>query len=289
MKSFSSLAMAVLRSVLVLLAAVAAPTSIFAQATGDRFTIGVLPNVSARIILSSYQPMRAYFERELGKPVDIVTATQFQDFSDRTLKGEFDIVITAPNLGRVAQLDASWNLIAVYEPKIPALVVSKADNADARPEQIKGKSVAIANPQSLVALVAKRWLAERNLVEDRDFKVVVAANDDSLGVLLNSGESPWAIMSMGEFRAKSEQMRSTLRIVHQIAEVPGFFVMTRPGLPAAQQDRLKQLMMAFAGSAEASEFFRLSGFKNIRPPASSDMSFLDPYLDATRQGLGLRR
>ena len=277
---------------LALLIATMAPAGALAQATPamtKRFTIGVLPNVSARLILASYQPMRAYFERELGVPVDIATGTQFQDFSDRMLKGEYDLAITAPNLGRVAQLDAKWDLLAIYEPKIPALVVAMASNTEDRPDQVRGKSVAMANPQSLVALIAKRWLAERNLVAERDFKVLVAANDDSLGAVLNSGEAPWAVMSMGEFRAKPEELRKTLRIVHRIAEVPGFYVMANPTLDPAKREQLKKLILAFPRSAEAPDFFRLSGFTKIREVEASDISFLDPYLDATRQGLGLKR
>jgi phosphonate transport system substrate-binding protein len=102
-------------------------------ANSARFTIGVLPNVSARIILNSYQPMRAYFERVLGMPVDIATGTNFQDFSSRTFKGEYDLIITAPNLGRVAQMDAQWDPLAIYEPKIPALLVALKTNTNDQP------------------------------------------------------------------------------------------------------------------------------------------------------------
>jgi phosphonate transport system substrate-binding protein len=255
---------------------------------GSRFTIGVLPNVSARIILRNYQPMRSYFERELGAPVDVSTGTNFRDFSSRTFKGEYDLIITAPNLGRVAQIDANWDLLAIYEPKIPALVVSLKSNADDKPEQVRGKAVAMANPQSLVALIAKRWLAEKQLIADKDYKVVVAANDDSLGAVLNSGAAPWAVMSMGEFKAKPQAMRDTLRIVQEITKVPGFYVMANPKLSAEKRKQLQSLMLAFPKSAEGPEFFKLSGFKHIRPIEPTDMSFLDPFLDGTRQGLGLK-
>ena len=259
-----------------------------AAANSARFTIGVLPNVSARIILNNYQPMRAYFERVLGMPVDIATGLNFQDFSSRTFKGEYDLIITAPNLGRVAQMDALWDPLAIYEPKIPALLVSLKTNTNDQPQQVRGKAVAMANPQSLVALLARRWLAERQLVAEVDYKTLIVANDDSLGAVLNSGEAPLAVMSMGEYMAKTQAMRDTLRIVREIDKVPGFFVMANPKLATDKRKQLQSLILALPQAAEGAEFFNRSGFKTIRKIEPADMSFLDPFLGSTRQDLGLK-
>ena len=82
----------------------------WAQPASAALSIGVLPNVSARVLLASYQPMREYFERALRQPVTIVTAPDFRAFAANSLKGEYDIVVTAPNLGRVMQLARSGSL-----------------------------------------------------------------------------------------------------------------------------------------------------------------------------------
>lgn len=269
-----------------LAALLAAPVG--AQTGAPAFAIGVLPNVSARIILSSYQPMREHFERELQQRVEIVTAPDFRSFTERTLKGEYQVAVIAANLGRVAQIDAGWELLAVYEPRIPALVVAAADNLDPSPGQLRGKSLAMANPQSLVALAALDWLRTQGLEPDRDFRTVLAANDDSLGAVLRSGEAPWAIMSMGEFRAKPEAMRNALRIVREVAKVPGFFVMANPKLPAAQRQRLKALFLGFPQTDEGRKFLSQAGFQGIREATDADLKFLDPFNDATRRGLGMK-
>lgn len=255
---------------------------------GPAFTIGVLPNVSARLILASYQPMREYFERELQQHVEIATAPDFRSFSERTLKGDYQMVIIAPNLGRVAQLDGNWEPLAIYEPKIPGVAVSMATNADNSPNQLKGKGLAMANPQSLVALVGLQWLKAQGLQSGTDFNTVVAANDDSLGAMLRSGETPWAIMSMGEFRAKPEALRQSLRIVHEFARLPGFFVMGHPKLAPAQRQRLRSLMLQFPTTDHGRRFFSLSGFANIRDITDADLKFVDPFNDITRKALGLR-
>ena len=257
----------------------------FAQQSTATLRIGVLPNVSARLILTTYQPVREYFERELKRSVDIATAPDFRSFAENTRRGDYDVIVTAANLGRVAQADSNWQPLAIYDPKIPAILVAMADNPNPSVAQLRGKSLALANPQSLVALAGLEWLGGQGLRQGVDFKTVTAANDDSLGAVLRTGEAPLAIMSLGEFRAKPEAMRNTLRIVTEIAKLPGFLVMANPGLPAAELQRLKTLILAFPQTEEGKKFFALSGFANIRDVGEPELKTLDAFNDVTRKGL----
>ena len=256
-----------------------------AQQSTAPLRIGVLPNVSARVILTTYQPVREYFERELKRGVDIATAPDFRSFAENTRRGDYDVIVTAANLGRVAQADSNWQPLAIYDPKIPAILVAMADNPNPSVAQLRGKSLALANPQSLVALAGLEWLGGQGLRQGADFKTVTAANDDSLGAVLRTGEAPLAIMSLGEFRAKPEAMRNTLRIVTEIAKLPGFLVMANPGLAAAELQRLKTLTLAFPQTEEGKKFFALSGFANIRDVGEPELKTLDAFNDVTRKGL----
>jgi phosphonate transport system substrate-binding protein len=189
----------------------------------------------------------------------------------------------------VVQLEASWEPLAMYEPRIPALLVTLADNPDSSPVQLRGKALALANPQSLVALAGMQWLRGQGLQEGSDYRITLAANDDSLGAVLRSGEAPLAIMSGGEFRAKPESVRKLLRVVGEITQLPGFLVMANPQLPESEKQRLKTLILAFPQTEEGRRFFALSGFSNIRPVLESELKGLDPYVEQTRKGLGLVR
>lgn len=249
------------------------------------FNLGVLPNVNARLILTNYQPMREYFQRELKRPAQIATAPDFRQFHQATQRGDYDIIVTAPNLGRLAQVDSKWEPLAMYEPRIPALLVALASNTTANPKQLQGKAVAMANPQSLVALVGVKWLEDQGLKLGKDFKAVITANDDSLGTVLNTGEAPLAIMSMGEFNAKPEALRKTLRIVTEITKLPGFLVMANPNLSKADKQRLKQLVIAFPQTEDGKKFFTLAGVNNIRDVSEAELKQLDDVVNETRKGL----
>ena len=257
----------------------------FAQASAAPLTLGVLPNISARVLLTHYQPMREYLQQALGRPVEVVTANDFRAFAQATREGKYDAVVTAPNLARVAQVDSRWLPIAQYEPGIPALLVGAAGNRESAVAQLRGKSLALANPQSLVALVGLRWLNGQGLQQGRDFQVVRTPNDDSLGAVILNGEAPFAIMSQGEFRSKPDALRQSLRVVSEIATVPGFLVMANPSLAPADRQKLADALLAIGPTEAGRRFFALSGFSNIRRVDEREIAALDAYVDVTRRSL----
>ena len=57
-------------------------------------------------------------------------------------------------------------------------------------------------------------------------------------------------------------------------------------MPAAEQQRLKTLILAFPQTEEGKKFFALSGFANIRDVGEPELKPLDAFNDATRKGLG---
>lgn len=249
-------------------------------------SLGVLPNVSARVNLATYQPVREHLEKELGRSVEIGTAVDFRAYTERAIKGDFQWAVMPPNIGRMLQADAGWIPVLIYEPGVPAVLVAGAGNPSDGVDQLRGKALALANPQSLVALRGLQWLAEQGVQSGRDFQLRLAANDDSLGFLIASGEAPLAMMSMGEFRSKPEAVRAKLRLVREFARLPGFLVMMNPALPAAEAERLRKAMVDFPRSEKAPEFFRLSGFSGMRPVSEAELRPLDAFLEQTRAGLG---
>lgn len=109
------------------------------RANAQAFQIGVLPNVTARVILTNYRPMREYLAEELGRPVEVTTAPDFREFHARTMAGAYDLVVTAANLARVAQLDARLELLAGYDPPIPALLVMRKDSPVGTLDALRGR------------------------------------------------------------------------------------------------------------------------------------------------------
>ena len=256
----------------------------FGQTANPDVLIGVVPNMSARLISTNYQPLADYFEKGLGRKVAVTTGTNFPNFYQRALTNEFQIMVTAPNLARVSQIDGNWEAVAVFEPGIPGLLVGMAGRQNSL-EFLRGKKLAVANPQSLVALAGVNWLSSQGFVNDRDYEILRIANDDSLGVSLKTGEAAFALMSQGEFNAKDVELKKILTPVNTFVKLPGFFIMVNANVTSHEKQKMKALMLNFPKSEQAKQFFSSTGFTGMNSPTDDQLKFLDSFTEATRQGL----
>ena len=252
------------------------------RAQSKPLQLGVLPHLSARLILTNYQPLRSHLEKELTRPVEISTAANFKEYQARSVAGDYDLMITAPNLARVAQLDAALPAMAICEPPIPGLLVMLKQRPVRQIEELRGKAVAAANPQSLVVLKGMHWLKARQLVVGQDFKLVRAANEDSLAQLLKSGDAPLAMMSMGEFRSIQGDLRNEIEIFSEFAKVPGFIILAKLGMPASQVETLRTTLLRLVDTDEGAQLKTLTGIAKIRPILDDDLRSLDDVADETR-------
>jgi len=87
-----------------------------------------------------------------GQKVRIVVPANFKVFFDNTMKGDYDLAITAPHFARVAQLDRNLVPLVAYEPRINALFVAPMETTISGPRDVRERAVAFANPTSLVAM-----------------------------------------------------------------------------------------------------------------------------------------
>jgi phosphonate transport system substrate-binding protein len=257
-----------------------------AAAAAKPLELGLLPNLSARVLMAQYQPVRDYLGRELKRPVQLSTASSWTHFHQRTLGLEYDAVVTAVNMARVAQLDKGYVPLLTYAPDIKGLLVF----ANARPikntAELAGQTLVMSNPQSLLALRGLRWLSESGLLAARDFQTMSIPTDDSVGNVLVRGDARAAVLSGGEFRAIPEVVRSQLTVLTTFAEVPGFVVLASPRMAASERQALQAHWLAFGAQAEEGKaFFAASGFTGIRELPAGLMESMDVYAESTRRVL----
>jgi phosphonate transport system substrate-binding protein len=254
--------------------------------TAAPLEIGVLPNISARVLLAQYQPMREYLSREMRRTVQVSTAPNWSAFHQRTLGLDYDLVVTAANMARVAQVDRGFVPLLSYAPDIKGMVVCAISKPIKSVADLRGQALALSNPQSLVTLRGMQWLNENALQRDKDFKTINTPTDDSVGSVVVRGDAIAAMLSGGEYRAIPDAIRAQLQVFSIFAEVAGFVVMASPKLLAADARAIKEHLLRFAtGSDEGKAFFASSGFTAMREPAAGLMESMEPFAEPTRRML----
>ncbi len=252
--------------------------------------IGVLPNVSASLLLPQYEFMRRYLERVGGQKVRIVVPASFKVFFDSMMNGDYDLAVAAPHFARVAQLDRGMVPLVAYEPRINALMVVPIDSTVTSPRDLRERAVAFANPQSLVAMYGLQWLRGQNIEAGKDFEIKAARTDLGVGRMLLSGDAVAAVMSNGEFRALPADESSRLKIAEVFARVPNFITMAHPRIEREKLAKLRAQLKGFlADNEDGAAFARATGFSGVVDADDAQMRELDPYVAQTRRAMGVTK
>ena len=262
------------------------PLAVVAQAMAP-LEIGLLPNISVRTLLSQYQPLRDYLARVLHRPVHLSTAPDWSVFHQRMASTEYDLVATAPHMARLAQLDHGWQPVVQMLPDVKCLLVFAAARPIQAVAELRGKTLVLSNPQSLVVMTGLAWLTTMDLRGGQDFGLARTPTDDSAGSVLLRGDATAALMSASELKSMPEAVRDQLRILITFAEMPGFMILASPRVDAAMLSQIKQQLLAFgdADSSEAADFMRATGFTGMREIAPGVLQSMDVYINATREKL----
>lgn len=267
------------------------PAPAAAPGPNDPITVGLLPSLAPATLITQYESVKSYLEkRGGGTKVNIVLPASFKAFFDALMRGDFDVAVAAPHFARVAQLDAGMVPLAMYEPRIGAQFIVPVDGTVNSVADLRGKTVAIANPTSLVAMYGMQWMRQHKLEPGKDFELVPARTELGVGRLLLSGEAVGAVMSGSEFRALPPDEAARLRIVEVFARIPNFIVLGHPRLGQARLAQLKtQWLGLLSDKDDGVAFARAAGLTGIVEVDEPILRELDPYVAPTRRAMGLAK
>ncbi|HUW27212.1 MAG TPA: phosphate/phosphite/phosphonate ABC transporter substrate-binding protein [Sulfuriferula sp.] len=268
-----------------LLACLLALCPLPSAAQGTSLTVGVLPTLSPRILLNNYQPFRVYLEQTLKRPVEMVTATDFATFHKSTIAGDYDLVVTAAHLGRLAQTEGGYIPLATFKAANRAMLVTSRAAPLKSIRDLRGQAVATLDRFALITSQAVFWLETQGLREGTDFRLLETSSHNSSAYSVLSGESMLAIISPAGWGQMPANVRDGLQVFASLPAIPGLMLLANPRL-ASEVPRLKSALLAFSPDLpEGKQFFEVTRYQGIREITPQDMKALDPYTQYLRQHL----
>lgn len=246
-------------------------------AAREAVKVGILPTMSPRVLLNNYQPFRVYLEQTLKRPVLMVTAADFAAFHQSTLAGDYDIVVTAAHLARLAQLEAGYLPLATYRaPNRAILMTSRAAPLKAIGD-LRGHSIAMLDRFALITGQAVLWLEGQGLREHVDFQLLETPSHNSAAYSVLNGTSALAIISPAGWKQMPASLRDRLRIYANLPQIPGLMWLANPRL-ANDAPRLKSVLFAFTPNLPpGKQFFDTTGYQGMRAITPEELQALDPY------------
>lgn len=244
--------------------------------------VGVLPTLSTRVLFNTYEPLRGYLERELQRPVVMRTATDFRAFHTQTVAGDFDLVVTAPHLARLAQRERRWAALATYRTPAHAILLATKEHPVRSVEELRGKTIAHPDRLALVVIQTVAWLQERGLREGQDYMLLSVSSFNSAAYAVQQQQAALAIMSPSSMRQLPEQLMRDTQVFQTLPAVQALVWIAHPRLDS-DTTRVRQALLQFTTEQPAGqEFFKVSGYGGMEAISDQQMRALDPYADQVK-------
>ena len=251
--------------------------------------IGLLPVLSARVLVTNYQPLRIYLERELHQPVELLTATDFRTFHASTLAGEYDAVVTAPHFARLAQTEAKYIPLAAYRSANRAILITAKDRPLHSLNELRGQSLAILDRHAMVVSQALYWLREQGLHAGTDFNLVETPSMNSAASSVQSHQSVLAVVAPTGMKQMPDSIKNSIQVYANLPELPSSLIwMAHPRI-AAQVPQIKSALLKLTAAVpEGAQFLENTGYIGLRDITNDEMKNFDPYAKELSSVIKLR-
>lgn len=254
---------------------------------GETLTLGVFPYLSPNQMMEQLSPLCQRIEEALGKKVILVSAPDFMSYVERTAKGEYDLVLTAPHMGQLAEKRDGWQRVVQSGQKTATVLLVRQESSIQRLEDLRGKKMTVGNRLSITYLLAEKALAEKGIIVGKDMEVIETATFSNVvqSVFLGEadvGATPTLLWDNWE-NVNAEQHNQLREIFRAKPAAPSFLVMASPKTDKAAISRLTKSLLSFQDSAEGKSFFQKSQFESFQPLDDATMESAVPFVHVLMQ------
>jgi phosphonate transport system substrate-binding protein len=243
----------------------------------DELVFGVYPYLSSSQVVEQFAPLGDHLAQALGKPVSLRSAPDFERFIERTHAGEYDIIFTAPHMGRLAEKRNGYLPLAQTGYAIVVVVLARKDGPITKLADLKGHTLATGAKLSMSYQMVDRELEKLGLKIGRDVRFVNTASfSNVLEALVRKEADAGATGTLLWDKAPPEK-HQVLHDIWRSQPVPGFLVLAHPRIGAAEIQRLKQALLGFGRTPAGRAYFEKTQQIDFRPIDATTMKRIDPY------------
>lgn len=252
------------------------PVACAESGTGE-LVFGVYPYLSSGQIADRFSPLRDHLAKRLERPVSLRSAPNFESFIERTRQGEYDIVFTAPHMGRLAEQRDGYRVLAQTGYSIVIVLLARQDGPIRKLADLKGRSLAVGARLSMSYQMTQRALEKEGLAIGRDVRFVDTTNFSNVLETLIRKEADAGATGTLLWDSAPEEKQEVLREIWRSQTVPGFLVLAHPRLGAQMFERIKQALLDFGSTPAGMAYFQSTQQVDFRPVDAATLKRIDPY------------
>ncbi len=260
----------------------------FAANRPDKLVIGLLPGESAPTVMRLNEPLRAYLEKRLGLPVEMVVGANYAATGEALRFGRLDIAYLGPVTYILQSRRAKLEVFArpsheVVGPTFQAVVIVPADSPAKTLADLKGQEVAFGDPASTSGTWVPRYqLLEAGLVAGRDYTLRVLGAHDAVALAVANHKAAAGGLSMPIYQRLIKEGKidgNAVRVLAPSPAIPEYMWTFREGLDPAFREEIRKAFIEVSDPA-ALGVFRAESFI---PCVDSDVDRVRTWIEAIRK------
>lgn len=255
------------------------PVRAVAAAETGPLEIGIWPYISTQAVLTLYKPLQSYLEKRLQRPVFLVTAPDQKGFVERTQRGEYRFIVTAPHFARLAQKDAGYVPMLRAKRNLSGVLLVDKNSPMRSIAELRGKTVTLPDRISIIAMLSLQALRSNGLEPGRDVTMRYAVSHNSAVLDVLRGESAAAGTTATVLEQMPADVRDNVKTLFMTGEVPPVMYLANPRVPPQEAADLTRMILEFSErTPEGREFIGKLGYHGFRAPEEKELQSLDPYV-----------
>ena len=252
------------------------------QAVVQPLRLAVHPYASTLALINTYRPLQQYLGSVLGRPVEFYTAPSFEGFVDTLLAGGYDIVISPPHFAVMA-VEKYYVPLLHYQTQLEPVLVVRADSKLNRPEDFRGKRIAMADRSAFIRLVTVKWLGDHGLEAGRDYQIDERPNHGASISAAAMGEADAGLATFTALRQLPADLQQQVRAIGTGQRFAHLFTIAHRRLGETDIARIKQALLAFPDTPDGRQFMEKSAFKGYEEISAEELRAVKPYVDLYRR------
>ncbi|WBU31204.1 phosphate/phosphite/phosphonate ABC transporter substrate-binding protein [Rhodopseudomonas palustris] len=251
----------------------------------SKLVVGLLPGESAPTVMRLNEPLRAYLEKKLGLPVELVVGANYAATGEALRFGRLDIAYLGPVTyllrARSAKLEPfARPSHAIVGPTFQAVIIVPTDSPAKTLADLKGGEIAFGDPASTSGTWVPRYqLLAAGLVSGRDYTLRVLGAHDSVALAVANKKVAAGGLSMPIYNRLIKENKIDAKAVRVLAEspaIPEYMWTFREGLDPEFKEQIRKAFIS-VDDPEALKVFRAEAFI---PAVDSDVDRVRNWIDA---------
>jgi len=253
-----------------------------------KLVIGLLPTESAPTVIRLNEPLRAYLEKRLELPVELIVGANYAATSEALRFGRLDVAYLGPvtyilQSRRAKLLPFARPSHAVVGPTFQAAVIVPASSPAQTLADLRGKEIAFGDPASTSGTWVPRYqLLEAGLVAGRDYTLRVLGAHDAVALAVANGRADAGGLSLPIYQRLIREGKidgAKLRVLAESPAIPEYMFTFREGLDPAFREDVRKAFVSITDPAVL-QLFRAEAFIAA---TDSDVDRVRTWIEAIRK------